>query len=1014
MDDEQRSAADLEARLARLEARISRLEGVLQPSGAPPRAPVLPAPALAQTPTPAPTPVLGWRPPTSAWREVPTPAGPGWASPPKVPRSSGGRPTIHLPTVDLTGSWAEIEQRLAGRALAWVGGIALILGAIFFLSLAFSRDWIGPEARVLLGLTAGTVALAGGWVLLERRNVLLGNVLVPVGIAVITVSLVGATSLYHLIPPAIGLLGALIAAMTTAVLAVRRDTQLIAAYGLVAVLLAPPLMGAPPDLATLAFVAIVLVGTTSIALWRAWWWLPPVAFLLAAPQLAAWIMGDPDPAQALVAISGFWLLNAVAAGGEAFRHRRDDLAGTSATLLVVDAAFTVGMGFTVLTGDLTGYRAYFLVLLALANLGIAAWFFLRDGDLSLFGMLAAGTGVAALTMAAPVGLGAEVVPVAWTAEAVVLAWIAVRRGHPVSALAAAALFILAAGGVIREFETLGAASFGPPSSDAAWMLLAFFLGGVAVGLWVARDRRVRSGLAALGLFVAALCASMALGPELTVVASIFLAVVGTATWRALPFLPSDSVPWRFDGPLGELVRERLPAGPDARATSLALLPIAVAYAVATATYGLMWPVWNHIDASASSAPFVSVQGAVLASYLVGLAAIALISGQSRLREPLAATGLIVIGRACIAELSDLWLVAAWSALMVVSMAVWRGLARLPHDRPLRVWRPAAGTRLSTIDWTSDLVLPAVSLVFGFGALAHVLASELPFRAFGRVLPPEVPFTDAGAVAAAVLVVATLATGAIVGGRLAMRVAGIVSIAIVAYTVPYEVYAWAVCVLWVGLGALALGLIRVDPEGRAGWRVVDALLVGGSSFVLIGIVSLPSRVVVGLDQLPTAMQGAQSLAAGAAVVIGLALLADEGRTERWVRWCWTAAGVALVYTLSVAVMDVVSLRSGTVPLEELRFQGGVALSVLWTILGVIALVAGLRSRNDDLRRGGLVLLGLATLKVFLVDLANLDVAYRVISLVVLGLVLLAAAWLWQRSQPKPPIHGSLPGGSAGAA
>ena len=41
------------------------------------------------------------------------------------------------------------------------------------------------------------------------------------------------------------------------------------------------------------------------------------------------------------------------------------------------------------------------------------------------------------------------------------------------------------------------------------------------------------------------------------------------------------------------------------------------------------------------------------------------------------------------------------------------------------------------------------------------------------------------------------------------------------------------------------------------------------------------------------------------------------------------------------------------------------------------------------------------KVFLIDLSALDVAYRVISLIVLGLLLLASAWLWQRLQPGPP-------------
>src|SRR5258708_3212903 len=64
-------------------------------------------------------------------------------------------PTLPAPTASAaaparTRSFADLEEQLSSRLLAWVGGIALVLGAMFFLSLAFSRGWIGPEARVLI------------------------------------------------------------------------------------------------------------------------------------------------------------------------------------------------------------------------------------------------------------------------------------------------------------------------------------------------------------------------------------------------------------------------------------------------------------------------------------------------------------------------------------------------------------------------------------------------------------------------------------------------------------------------------------------------------------------------------------------------------------------------------------------------------------------------------------------------------------------------------------------------
>ena len=68
-------------------------------------------------------------------------------------------------------------------------------------------------------------------------------------------------------------------------------------------------MGASPDLQTLLFLGVVLVGTTAIALWRTWSWLPPVAFVLTAPQAATWVAGGPEPGVGLIGIGLFWLLN---------------------------------------------------------------------------------------------------------------------------------------------------------------------------------------------------------------------------------------------------------------------------------------------------------------------------------------------------------------------------------------------------------------------------------------------------------------------------------------------------------------------------------------------------------------------------------------------------------------------------------------------------------------------------------------------------------------------------------
>ena len=38
-----------------------------------------------------------------------------------------------------------IEDLLGGRVLAWLGGVAVVLGFVFFLGMAVSRGWIGQK-----------------------------------------------------------------------------------------------------------------------------------------------------------------------------------------------------------------------------------------------------------------------------------------------------------------------------------------------------------------------------------------------------------------------------------------------------------------------------------------------------------------------------------------------------------------------------------------------------------------------------------------------------------------------------------------------------------------------------------------------------------------------------------------------------------------------------------------------------------------------------------------------------
>jgi uncharacterized membrane protein len=544
--------ARLETRIEELEARLGRLEGART-------TPVQPSIPAAATPAAPPVPFRDWNvgapsPPVAGRQRPVTYWDTGRAPAAAVgEHKEPGRPSVDpvlagssnvLPPTSPSFSFSlrDLEERFAGRALAWTGGLALVAAAIFFLSLAFSRGWIGEELRVAIGLAAGAAAFAAGAWFLARANALLGNVLTAVGAGVLSIALIAATRLYFIIPSELGLAGALVVAVASAGVAIRTDSRVVASYGLVAALAAPPLMGASPNLLTLAFVATTLVGTTAIALFRSWRWLPLIAFLLAAPQLATWLRDEPNALVGLVALTGFWLVNVVAAAGEEARIRRDDLRPSSATLVVLNVLYTIGGGFAVLDGDLAWSRGPFLVSFAVAHLTLAGWFFIHQGQAHRFGNLLAGTGVALIALAAPVQLGAPMVPVAWAAQAVVLAWLGATRRQGYSLAAAAVLAALSIGHLMTiEYPTSGfgevlyARAFLHPEAAS----IAFVVGALIVAAVIVPGQAIRSALAAVGVLLVAYALPFELAGAALIGSLVLLLLGGVVLDRALARLPSD-------------------------------------------------------------------------------------------------------------------------------------------------------------------------------------------------------------------------------------------------------------------------------------------------------------------------------------------------------------------------------------------------------------------------------------------------------------------------------------------
>jgi uncharacterized membrane protein len=441
----------LEAQMEQLLGRIDQVERALRRLGVSSPAPQQQMPAASAQPKAG-----------GSVRAGDAPAAP--AAPPRQPLS--------------------LEDLLGGHVLAWVGGIAVVVGVAFFLVMAASRGWIDETTRVLLAFVGATALLVAGLYLHERRGrTQAALAAVATAIAALYITLTAAAQLYDLIDPALALVFAGLVGVTAATIAIRWSEPVVAGIGVVGALLAPVLVDAGTSSASLAFMAIALCSAVGVLLWQRWSWLAVLAFLVSAPQLLGWLNSEYRHGLALplAVLVVFFLIYVVAAIGYELREPTADLRLTSASLLLSNAALLAGAGWFMLddTGREDAATAWVIGTAALhIGGGIPAYGGRMSKEIAAL-IVAVGTALGALGLA--LAIDGPALVAAWSAEALVLAYAARKLEDARGQIAAAAFFALAVLHTIRFEAPPDALQVGVDDFGAAAIALVI-VAAAAVGL----------------------------------------------------------------------------------------------------------------------------------------------------------------------------------------------------------------------------------------------------------------------------------------------------------------------------------------------------------------------------------------------------------------------------------------------------------------------------------------------------------------------------------------------------
>jgi uncharacterized membrane protein len=328
------------------------------------------------------------------------------------------------------GPERSLEDLLGGRILAWLGGLAIVVGVVFFLVIAVDRGWIGVEARVALAFLGSTVLLAVGLFLYERRGQTEAAVAaVASALAALYASLTYATAVKGVIAEEPGLLVAAIVGASGAAIAVRWRSQFVAALAILGALAAPVLVGAGTSGLALAFMIVALVATVAVLLWQRWGWLALGAFLISAPQLAVWAWDTDALLLPLTMLALYWCLFVVAAIGYELRVPTAKLRVSSASVLLLNAGVAAALGWGLVDdrGAAVGATAWVLGV-TLAHILLGAFGFRQRMSTEIATLVVAiGVGLSGVTLA--LALDGPALVAGWCAEAVILAWVSARTGE---------------------------------------------------------------------------------------------------------------------------------------------------------------------------------------------------------------------------------------------------------------------------------------------------------------------------------------------------------------------------------------------------------------------------------------------------------------------------------------------------------------------------------------------------------------------------------------------------------
>jgi uncharacterized membrane protein len=329
-----------------------------------------------------------------------------------------------------------LESRLGSQVFNMVGLLAIVIGASWFLKLAIERGWVGPLARVLIGLFAGAAVVLWSESFRRKGYKAFSYSLKAVGSSVLYLSLWASFQLYHLLPSGVVFAAMLGVTAWNGFMAWTQDAELLAGYGLVGGFLTPFLLanGGDHEVFLFGYVAALDGALALLLRYKRWQRLALPALAVTALYFIGWytryfhVVGsaagwDGQAGKTTVIIVALFGLFAVLSV-DGFRRGEavaDEVVVPVLVPLAAAAWLSLAMYSVLQDSGLHVALAWWMVALAALYLGL-----MRVQATAISRAVHLALAVVFLTVAIPLKASGHSLTTAWLVEGLVLSWVATR------------------------------------------------------------------------------------------------------------------------------------------------------------------------------------------------------------------------------------------------------------------------------------------------------------------------------------------------------------------------------------------------------------------------------------------------------------------------------------------------------------------------------------------------------------------------------------------------------------